>query len=59
MGSTFIWIFDDGFMMQYPGVNVTNVKLFNEYRLNLYNSRRSLSHIPLENTYDPILNLNL
>ncbi|CAD8065798.1 unnamed protein product [Paramecium primaurelia] len=56
MGSTFFWIFDDGFMMQYPGVNVTDVKIYNEYRIQMYKSRRYISHIPLEHTYDPILN---
>ncbi|CAD8073491.1 unnamed protein product [Paramecium primaurelia] len=56
LGSNFIWIFDDGFLMQYPGVNVTDIKKFNEYRLQMYNSRRNLSHIPLEYTYDPVLN---
>ncbi|CAD8163255.1 unnamed protein product [Paramecium octaurelia] len=55
LGSTFFWIFDDGFLMQYPGLNVTNVKLFNEYRLQMYNSRRYLTNIPIEHTYDPIL----
>ncbi|CAK82545.1 unnamed protein product (macronuclear) [Paramecium tetraurelia] len=55
LGSTFFWIFDDGFMMQYPGLNVTNVKLFNEHRLKMYNSRRYLTNIPIEHTYDPIL----
>ncbi|CAD8077365.1 unnamed protein product [Paramecium sonneborni] len=59
MGSTFFWIFDDGFMMQYPGINVTDNKQFNEYRLNMYNSRRNLSDIPLEHAYDPVLNQNL
>ncbi|CAD8155974.1 unnamed protein product [Paramecium pentaurelia] len=56
MGSTFFWIFDDGFMMQYPGVNVTDIKIYNEYRLQMYKSRRYISYIPLEHTYDPILN---
>ncbi|CAD8078100.1 unnamed protein product [Paramecium sonneborni] len=59
MGSSFFWIFDDGFMMQYPGMNVTNKKLFNEYRLQMYKSRRYQTDIPLEHLYDPILNQNL
>ncbi|CAD8164187.1 unnamed protein product [Paramecium octaurelia] len=55
MGSFFFWIFDDGFMMQYPGVNVTDLELFNKYRLKMYRDRRYASHIPLEHTYDPVL----
>ena len=30
--STFYWIFNDGLMFQYPGVNVTDIQKFKQYR---------------------------
>ncbi|KAM3127644.1 hypothetical protein pb186bvf_020241 [Paramecium bursaria] len=33
--STFYWIFNDGLMFQYPGINVTDIEAYKKYRKNI------------------------
>ena len=32
MGSYLVFILDNGLIIQYPGINVTNLQAYNEYR---------------------------